>query len=153
REREIDLLRYQVDEIRSVDPRPGETDALRSEEARLAHGERLVELAGQAEAAIGADGAAAEHLASAAHELDAAPELDPATATLQARAGALAAEAVELARDLRAYRESLVLDTGRAEAVRARISDLKGLQRKYGAGDDEVLGFLRTATERLETLS
>lgn len=153
REREIDLLRYQVDEIRAVDPHPGETDALRSEEGRLAHGERLAELAGQAEEAIGADGAAAERLASAAHELDAALELDPSASGLQARAGALAAEAVELARDLRAYRESLVLDTGRAEALRARISDLKGLQRKYGAGDDEVLQFLRTATERLETLS
>jgi DNA repair protein RecN (Recombination protein N) len=153
REREIDLLRYQVDEIRSVDPHPGETDALRSEEARLAHGERLVELAGQAEEAIGADGAAAERLASAAHELDAAAELDPSASGLQARAGALAAEAIELARDLRTYRESLALDHGGAEALRARISDLKGLQRKYGAGDDEVLGFLRTATERLETLS
>ena len=153
REREIDLLRYQVDEIRAVDPYPGETDALRSEEGRLAHGERLAELAGQAEEAIGADGAAAERLASAAHALDAALELDPSASGLQARAGALAAEAVELARDLRAYRESLVLDTGRAEALRARISDLKGLQRKYGAGDDEVLEFLRTATERLDTLS
>lgn len=153
REREIDLLRYQVDEIRSVDPHPGETDALRSEEARLAHGERLVELAGRAETAIGADGAAAEHLSSAAHELDAAAELDPSASGLQARAGALAAEAVELARDLRTYRESLALDGGRADTLRARISDLKGLQRKYGASDDEVLGFLRTASERLEALA
>jgi DNA repair protein RecN (Recombination protein N) len=153
REREIDLLRYQVDEIRSVDPHPGETDALRSEESRLAHGERLVELAGRAEAAIGADGAAAERLSSAAHELDAAVELDPSASGLQARAGALAAEAVELARDLRTYRESLALDGGRADTLRARISDLKGLQRKYGASDDEVLGFLRTASERLETLA
>ncbi|HEY6679576.1 MAG TPA: AAA family ATPase, partial [Actinomycetota bacterium] len=32
RERELDLLRYQVEEIRSVAPEPGETDALRSEE-------------------------------------------------------------------------------------------------------------------------
>src|SRR4029453_4482724 len=52
REREIDLLRYQVNEIQAVDPHPGETDALRAEEARLAHGERLVELASAAEATL-----------------------------------------------------------------------------------------------------
>jgi DNA repair protein RecN (Recombination protein N) len=153
REREIDLLRYQVNEIGSVEPHPGETAALQTEEARLAHGERLVSLASDAEAALGADGAAAEHLGSAAHELMTAVQLDPAASGLQERAGALAAEAVELARDLRAYREALVLDTGRGEGLRARISELKGLQRKYGAGDDEVLDFLRRATERLDTLS
>jgi DNA repair protein RecN (Recombination protein N) len=153
REREIDLLRYQVNEIRSVDPHPGETAALQAEEGRLAHGERLLELARDAEAAIAADGAAAEHLASAAHELGAAADLDPTASGLHDRAVALAAEAVELARDLRTYRESLVLDTGRADALRARIADLKALQRKYGAGDDEVLDFLRVAAERLDALS
>jgi DNA repair protein RecN (Recombination protein N) len=153
REREIDLLRYQVNEISSVDPHPGETAALQAEETRLAHGERLLALASEAEAALGADGAAAEHLASAAHDLMTAVQLDPAASGLQERAGALAAETVELARDLRAYREALALDTGRGEALRARISELKGLQRKYGAGDDEVLDFLRHATDRLDALS
>jgi DNA repair protein RecN (Recombination protein N) len=153
REREIDLLRYQVDEIRSIDPRSGETDALRAEEARLAHGERLLELSAAAEEVLGGEGGATEGSASAARGLGAIAELDPAAAPLVDRATALAVESAELARDLRAYRESLALDPARADQIRARLSDLQGLHRKYGAGDDEVRGFLRAASERLRELT
>ena len=48
RERELDLLAYQVREIESVDPRDGETERLTAEEARLAHVERLLERSTQA---------------------------------------------------------------------------------------------------------
>jgi DNA repair protein RecN (Recombination protein N) len=153
REREIDLLRYQVDEIRSIDPRSGETDALRAEEGRLAHGERLLELSTAAEEALSGEGGATEGSASAARGLGAIAELDPAAAPLVDRATALAVESAELARDLRAYRESLALDPARADQIRARLSDLQGLHRKYGAGDDVVREYLRAASERLHELA
>ena len=153
REREIDLLRYQLEEIRSVDPRSGETDSLRAEEARLAHGERLLELSAAAEEVLGGEGGAGEGLASVARGLDAIADLDGGAAPLRDRATTLAVEAGELGRDLRSYRESLALDPDRAEVIRARLSDLQGLHRKYGAGDDEVRDFLRDASERLEALS
>jgi DNA repair protein RecN (Recombination protein N) len=153
REREIDLLRYQVNEIRSVDPQPGETDSLRAEEARLAHGERLLELSSAGEEILSGDGGAGEGLASAARGIAAIADLDPSATGLSDRAAALAAEASELARDLRTYRESLAFDPSRSEGLRARIGDLKSLHRKYGAGDDEVLDFLRVASERLKELS
>jgi DNA repair protein RecN (Recombination protein N) len=153
REREIDLLRYQVDEIRAVDPRPNETDALQAEASRLAHAERLLELSSAGEEILAGDGGAGEGLATAARGLAAIADLDVAAAAIRDRAEALAAEAAELGRDLRAYRESLALDPARSEALRVRIAELKGLQRKYGAGDDEVLDFLRLATERLQELS
>jgi DNA repair protein RecN (Recombination protein N) len=153
REREIHLLRYQVNEIRAVDPHPGETDALRAEEARLAHGERLLELSSAGEAILAGEGGAGEGLASAARGIAAMADLDASSAPLSERAAAMAAEASELGRDLRAYRESLAFDPARVEKLRARIAELKGLHRKYGAGDDEVLGFLGLASTRLEELS
>ena len=153
REREIDLLRYQVNEIRSVDPRPGETATLQAEEARLSHAERLLELAGAAEQILGGDGGTAEGASSVTRGLAAVADLDPAASGLRDRAGALAVDAAELARDVRDYRESLAMDPARAEALRARIADLKGLHRKYGAGDEEVLEFLRLASAHLAELS
>jgi DNA repair protein RecN (Recombination protein N) len=153
REREIDLLRYQVNEIRSVDPKTGETEALRAEEARLAHGERLLELSAAGQEVLAGESGAAEHLASAARGLGAIAELDAAAGGLRDRAASLAAEASELARDLRGYQESLSIDPARADAIRARLADLQGLHRKYGASDDEVRAFLAEATDRLRDLS
>jgi DNA repair protein RecN (Recombination protein N) len=153
RERELDLLRYQVEEIRSVAPEPGETDALRSEENRLAHGERLLELAAAAEEILAAEGGVAEGSASVVRGLGSIVELDAAAAGLAARAEALAAEAAELGRDLRAYREGLALDPARLASIRERIGELKGLQRKYGPGDAEVIAFLDEASARILSLA
>ena len=153
RERELDLLRYQVEEIRSVAPEPGETDALRSEENRLAHGERLLELAAAAEEILSAEGGVAEGSASVVRGLGSIVELDAAAAGLAARAEALAAEAAELGRDLRAYREGLALDPARLASIRERIGELKGLQRKDGPGDAEVLEFLDEAAARILSLA
>jgi len=153
RERELDLLRYQVEEIRSVAPELGETDALRSEEHRLAHGERLLELAAAAEEILAAEGGVAEGSASVVRGLGSIVELDAAAAGLAARAEALAAEAAELGRDLRAYREGLALDPARLASIRERIGELKGLQRKYGPGDAEVIAFLDEASARILSLA
>ena len=107
RERELDLLAYQAGEIEAVGPRPGETPELEAEAGRLGHVERLLALASAVEAEVAGDGAAAETLASAAHGLGEMADLDPAAAELAARSAGLAAEAAELAHDVRIYRESL----------------------------------------------
>ena len=153
RERELDLLAYQVREIEAIAPRPGETDALEAEEARLSHVERLIDEAGSAETVLAGDEGAADALGAAAHAVEAAASMDPAAAGLAERARSLAAEAAELARDLRDYREALAADPARLQEVRERVQALKALRRKYGETDAEVLGFLAGASERLTTLT
>ncbi len=152
REREIDVLRYQVDEITAVAPTPGETEALLGEEARLGHVERLLEISAAVEASLTDEGGAADAVAAAASGLEAASGLDPASGGLADRARGLAAEVAELGHDARGYRESLSADPERLAFVRARVGALRPLQRKYGKDDQRVLAFLASATERLEAL-
>jgi DNA repair protein RecN (Recombination protein N) len=152
REREVDLLAYQVREIRDVDPRPGESEELAAEEARLGHVERLLELAAAAQDALAAEGGAPDAARTAAAALEESASLDPGAAGLAERAAAAVAELAELARDVRDYGGSLAADPERLQEVRERIGALKALQRKYGATDDEVLGFLGEASARLGVL-
>ncbi len=152
RERQIDLLAYQVREIESVGPAAGETLALEAEEARLGHAERLRDLAEAAGAALGDDGGAADLIASAARDVGAIAALDPSAAELGERAAALAAEGADVAGELRAYRERVGLDPERLSEVRDRATALKGLHRKYGATDNDVLVFLGEARAELGTL-
>jgi DNA repair protein RecN (Recombination protein N) len=153
RERELDLLAYQVQEIERVGPRPDERRALEAEEARLAHVERLQELVGAAEAALAQEGAAADGLAQVAAALDTAASVDPAAEALDRRARGLAAEAADLAHELRRYREELLADPEELHAVRERLGALGSLHRKYGATEEEVLAFLVEARERLGALA
>lgn len=153
REREVDLLAYQVNEIRAVDPHPGESPRLAAEEARLGHVERLLEEAAATETLLAGDDGLADALGGAAVRLDAAAELDPAVEELAVRARGLVAELGELSRDVRGYREGLLVDPARLQEVRERLGALGGLRRKYGETDDEVIVFLLAAEERLTTLT
>jgi DNA repair protein RecN (Recombination protein N) len=153
RERELDLLAYQVNEIEAVGPREGETEELAAEEGRLGHVERLTEQTSAAEHALTGEQGIADTAAALASVLEGAAELDPTATEVAERARGLAAEIAELARDVRAYGEALLPDPERLNAVRERIADLKQLQRKYGPTDADVSAFLAEASDRLRTLA
>ena len=153
RERELDLLAYQVHEIEDVSPSAGETPTLAAEEARLGHVERLLDLAAVAAGVLGDEGGAQDAAAAALAAVREAAGLDTGAGDLAVRAEGALAELTELGRDLRSYREGLQADPGRLAEIRDRIAALKGLQRRYGETDVDVLGFLNTARGRLASLA
>ena len=97
RDRELDLLEWELEEIDRADPSEAEEESLLAERERLRHVTALLGAAGGAAAALtgddaGGEGAAAA-LAAAAHVLEATRGVDPALDTLADRAQALAVEA------------------------------------------------------------
>ena len=134
-------------------PRDGETEELTAEEGRLAHVERLMEQASAAEHVLTEEEGIADDAASLASLLENAADLDPSAREVADRARGIAAEIAELARDVRSYRELLLPDPERLEAVRGRVAALKQLQRKYGPTDADVVSFLAESAEQLRTLA
>ena len=153
RERELDLLAYQVREIEAIDPVPGERARLEAEGGKLAHVERLLIRTDEALSALTVEDGLTDATATAASALTDAAGMDPEARGLGDRAAALAAEATELARDVRTYRESLQDDPARLEEIRSRIHALAALEKKYGDTEQEVLTFLAEAVSRLERLA
>ncbi len=152
REREKDLLAYQVREIAAADVRPGELASLAEEEGRLTNAERLHELAASAERALSDEGAGADSVGEAASRLASAASLDPAAVDLAARAGALLAEVRDLGTDVRVYRERASADPARLAGVEDRIHLLRSLERKYGDGEEGIHAYLADARRRLDEL-
>jgi len=152
REREKDLLAYQVREIEGVGPRAGERAELDLEERRLAHGERILELIEAAGEALSRERGGADALAEAAAALQDVAALDPSARDLAARLGSLSEEARDAAGALRAGAEGLDLDPARLEGVRERMGAIRDLERKYGEGEEGVLAFLEQSRDRLAEL-
>ncbi len=152
REREKDLLAYQVREIETASVAPGETEALRAEESRLANADRLMDRARAVERALSAEGGAADALAAAAASLRDAAAVDPEAEVLADRLTAVADEAAELARDARDWRERVRADPARLAEVNERLQALSQLERKYGEGEQGVLAYLEDARTRLAAL-
>jgi DNA repair protein RecN (Recombination protein N) len=154
RERDIDLLRFELGEIEAAAIDPGELAELAGERERLRHAESLREGAGAALMSIsGEDGAgAAGALAEAEAALGRNAAVDPALDSLAARASAAAVELSDLASELRGYLEAIEAEPGRLEQVEARLEGVERLMRKHGGSAEAVLVHAERCRDELERL-
>jgi DNA repair protein RecN (Recombination protein N) len=149
RAREMDLLRYQVDELAEADLQDADEDErLEAEEDALADVAAHREAALQALDALGDDGAR-DALSVAAGGLTArAPFRSPHERLL-----ALGVELDDVVGELRAALEALDEDPARLEEVRARRQLLHELRRKYGDTLADVMAYEAEAAARLNELA
>lgn len=151
REREIELLAFQVDEIDRAELAPGDEEAIKAQLGRLEHAERLRSIAGEVQELIGSDGAAGR-LAEARKAMEFAASVDPDTEDVASRLATILAEATEVAHDIRTWGSSLEVDPAQLEALRERKALIGNLKRKYGASIDEVLATADSGRARLAEL-
>ncbi len=159
---EADRLKFALNEIDSVDPAPGEDDALVADIRRLSELDALREAASGARIALagageeaGADpsaqsASAADNLARAKTALESTDD-----STLRALAVQLdeALSAVDdAARELGGYLGELPSDASTLDTKLARQAQLRTLTRKYAADIDGVLAWARDARDRLDQL-
>ncbi|MEX2023557.1 MAG: DNA repair protein RecN [Thermoleophilaceae bacterium] len=156
RDRELDLLRYEIDEIDAVAPSVEERERLTAERRRLRDLDGLREAAAagvEAIAPMDGDGGAAERLAGAERLADAVDGADPQLDELAARLRALRLEAEDLGGELWRYLDALEADPQGLEQVGARLSEYDRLERKHGGTVEAVLAHAercRAERDRLE---
>ena len=154
REREIDLLRHQLEEIDAAQVRVGESAELAAEAERLENAEALQQAAALAHQLLEGeeDMGPSTALGAAARAVQGPGAHDRSLGELAERAQALAAEVGDLASSLRAYAEAVLVDPARLEEVNLRMARLRDLERKYGDDEAAVLAFAGQAAERLAEL-
>jgi DNA repair protein RecN (Recombination protein N) len=149
RAREIDLLRFQVDELDAAGlDDPDEDEALESLEALLSGAQGHREAATAAVAALTSDDGAVDAVSSALALIAQHPPFDDSAERLRAAA----AELADVANDLRQVSESIDDDPARLAAVVERRQLLRNLRRKYGDTLADVIGFRTEVRERLHEL-
>jgi DNA repair protein RecN (Recombination protein N) len=159
RDRELDLLTFELDEIEAAAPLEGEPEALAGERDRLRHQDELVRALGEAAETITPDAGAgaAELLARAAQQLEAAAALDPGLCELSGRLAALQYEAHDVGAELRAYALGIDSDAAtaaaRLEEVEERLALLARLERKHGGSVAEVLAHAERCRARRDELA
>lgn len=152
-EREIDLLRHQVNEIDAAQIQPGEEAQMLSRYAIASNSRRLIELSTQILVRLAdADDAALAKLAEAGRSLRELDRLDPGAKSFAEMHARGIAEIEELAGDLRRYAGQLDLDPERLAAMEERVSLFETLKRKYGGSVEAVVSFGGEAAERLRKI-
>jgi DNA repair protein RecN (Recombination protein N) len=157
RVRTVEQLTRQIDEIKSVKPKPGEDEKLEKKLALYEHGEKIAGAVGAAYAYVyrgeGRQLAAQDALNRAAEEMAGIAGLDPRFEALRARLEELFYAAQDAGNELMRIRDSLDYDPAAAERAADRLAELKRLKRLYGPELTDVLGFYEQAKARLDALA
>jgi DNA repair protein RecN (Recombination protein N) len=133
RDRELDLLQFELAEIDAADPSEAEEVELTAQRDRLRHVEALRAAAlGAAEAVVADEGGLAMVLATGGGLLDGVAGVDAQLDALAERWRVLAIEADDLAGELRGYGESLEAEPGGLDVLEERLAAWDRLKRKHG---------------------
>ena len=155
RARRQDRLRFELDEISAAELTANEEEELRAEGQRLGNAEELGRLAAASYEVLvegGSSAAAGDALGVAADSLAQLARLDPRMEATAAQGEALQAQALELARALRAYRDEVEADPERLQEIELRLGLISTLKRKYGGSITDVLAYAERAAADLESL-
>ena len=155
KQRKIDLLQYQVQEIEDAGLTAGEEQTLENRRKVLSNASAIRDRLAQSYALLsGSDDAAGavDLLGEASNAVDAAAQLDPALSAAAGQLLDLYYNAKDVAADLIGRLD--VYDTNDAELdeVEQRLDLLYRLKRKYGSTVEDVIVFGQKAREELDNI-
>lgn len=155
KQRKIDLLQYQVQEIEDARLTAGEEQALENRRKVLSNASAIRDRLAQSYALLsGSDDAAGavDLLGEASNAVDAAAQLDPALTAAAGQLLDLYYNAKDVAADLIGRLDTYDTNDAELDEVEQRLDLLYRLKRKYGSTVEDVIAFGQKAREELDNI-
>ena len=155
KQRRIDLLSYQVQEIEDAGLTAGEEQTLESRRKILANASAIRDKIAQSYALLSGDdeaSGAVDLLGEASNALDAAGQLDDALAGASSQLLDLYYNAKDVAADLIGRLDSYDTNDAELDEIEQRLDLIYKLKRKYGDTVEDVIAFGQNAREELERI-
>ena len=148
-DQEIELLRFQVEEIAAASLNPAEAAELEQRYRQSQNSSRLVENANQAVDLLNAASANLSNAQRCTRELE---RFDPSIVDRVAGFDSARVEIEELEGSLREYTEELEIDPSELSLIERRIDEIETLKRKYGQTVEDVIAYEARARQRLDSV-
>ena len=155
KQRRIDLLSYQVQEIEDAGLTAGEEQTLESRRKILANASAIRDKIAQSYALLSGDdeaSGAVDLLGEASNAVDAAAQLDDALAGASSQLLDLYYNAKDVAADLIGRLDSYDTNDAELDEIEQRLDLIYKLKRKYGDTVEDVIAFGQNAREELERI-
>jgi DNA repair protein RecN (Recombination protein N) len=151
---QLDLLRFQVQEIEAARFHPDEEAQIEAEHLRTSNAAKLLSLSQAALEALGEnEGSLLTQAGGLGRTLQELQRVDAGAAPLTE----LHAQAVAMLRDLQAelsrYADKVEVDPARLQGLEERLNLIHALKRKYGASLAEIIAFGDTAKRQWQSLA
>lgn len=156
KERKIDILTFQINEIKDSMIRIGERDELENRRKVLQNAEALIESVNNALEVINGNDyqkGASELLSSASDELIRASGFDGSLEQVSNGISDMAYNITDFATELSSFLYNLDIDPNELDALEERLDVIYKLSKKYGPSEQEILDYLENAENELDTIT
>lgn len=153
RERQLDILNYQIREIENADLREGEFEELKSRQNLIANTEKILTALNSVCSAFTDDNGCLDAISIAKHGVGGISSISENYTKLYERIESVGLELADISETAADLASELNFDAREAQEIDERITLIKNLKKKYGADESEILKFLKDAKEKAELIT
>ena len=153
RQRKLDLLRYQIEEIEEADLKVDEEDDLEEKRKIMLNSEKILENLSGADEVI--ENTSIDSISTVIRALEKIENIDKKYEVVSSNLKNIYYELQELSRDISKYKEEIFFDEEERDYVEERLDLIHNLKRKYGNTIKEILEYkeeIKAEVERIENL-
>lgn len=153
RNRRMDVLLFQIEEITKADLKDGEEEELVAKRNKMNSVEKILLNMREAEEALRADGGALDGIRTARRAFNSIFELDAEYGALSERLENSISELEDIAETIDSFSDELYYDENELEKTERRLDEIKLLKRKYGDTIEKISDFLAQAQVEYDLLA
>ncbi len=155
KERRIDLLQYQINELEQAEISPGEREELSARKAMISNAEKIATGIGTVRSVLSGEeesSGVVQQLAEVSQMLAEAAKYLPALQNMADRTMEISYELQDIGEDLRSYAEQADFDPEEIDRIEERLDTLYRLGLKYGKSEEDMLAYLEKAKQELDSI-
>ncbi len=152
RERLLDILKFQIDELKAADLDEKEENELIATHKRLVNAEKIASAVNVAADCLGSELGAINRLSDAVSSLRQISGMEDSAAELADRLQTARIEIEDVSASLDSLLEAVDFSPSEADRMEARLEKIRQLKRKYGRSVAEALEFLNNAETQYNNL-
>lgn len=156
RERKLDLLKFQIDEIESAKLKVGEDEELKNRRHLLVNAEKLLKgvtgIYNNLFKGTGNSRSAAELMNESAANLKELAAIDEKLESFKNSVESLTYQLEDLQSDMRSYRDAIEFNDSEIDSIEERLDIINKLKRKYGNTIEEVIQYKNKVLEEYDSI-
>ena len=150
KQRKLDLLKYQLNEIQESKLRIGEEEKLEEKRKIIKNSEKIAKNLSEADIAIGEN--TIDIIGTAIRALEKIENIDDKYETMASNLKSIYYEIQEISRDVNSSLEDINFDEQEREEVETRLDIIDNLKRKYGNNIEEILKYADEIEEEIKKI-
>ena len=152
-QREIDLLKFQINEIESANLNKDEYEELLKQREVYRNSEKIYSnLNSSYQQLYEGSVNAVDLIGNAVRELGAISQYDKTLNEYNNDIERIMYELQDISRDIRNYKENIDFSPYELEQIETRVDEINNLRRKYGDSIDEIFEYYKNITSRLDEI-